>query len=1290
MSIVDDVLNGYYAGANQSQDAYDAANSITRVNYADPNLALSQRYAQNLDRQPGNFVTNILDVLSRGNYFSATLADGLISGGLNNLPQALSNAASEVIDPQARLSYRDILSRYAPDFTQQHPYVSDLLGLGLDIGLDPTTYIGAGFGGKAKKVGGLALSDAGQTVLKSLIETEGIRLANEIGNNGAQNFIRKSVSTLFRSNQQILASQYGEAILGKMVTDAPYLATTLERLGLKELIGVPLTEKKGLRIFLGAGKYETEIPVYKALDPLFDNLGITAAKNNLTNVVKEASILGYKPGQAIADTYNYTKDTLKGMFVKDYGLSPEIADALRFYENKLGNLSDDVVRDIFSIKDLAQAKEIDLTKISSAYNDINKFKDNITSLKGFLPDDDRALLYQQVFKQAGLNSKEIGVTSSLLQKANDLDFVNYGTSLLTEQVRNYAKGVDSIITNTDDYLRFMQAGLDGNLHNFVATNPNLQSKVFSMDVAKQFFNKQEFLADGKHMVYGSKIQQLTNANLAENLERYSVSKSLTDAISKSTSAITNATGVEGDTVKIFNSLLKDGFKVVGENPNSPITAIVKDENNNILKTFATTTNKSYTGTVIDSAGQPINQLMFKHDDGSIIRVLTEANPSKTGNVDYTIIKSVASPNEGFAKGIIGSDVSALPIGAIKQSAKEINPETILDPFGNTVTSLYDGKAFADTVGYLKNTGVDTDVNALTLYAQRALMTQKQASDLTFKEALKLQTGVETIDELPKAIKSRLKYLGEGLYPSGMNEYQKKALQAYDSALGVFKFAATSARPMFAPRQIPQNSLQMFIAGGKDVFAFLDPRVPLEAAGMLIDNALQGKTKLADFIVNNFYRNPEDRNFFSQALSALYKNDNLDNLATSVIVNPLGQKASLKELFENFRDLGVLKSQFTDNFVKRDLLAEVAAATNNNKGALSFLKSTFNYTTWPEHVENFFRVGYGINAFRQGMDLKDSAKLVDKALFNYQTSLTEFERRFMKRIIPFYTFQSNAIPLIVNSIFERPGVVAASYKGQQTFLDIWNKLNGGQVLTPLERKITPDFIWEQTSKFKGRDEQGNLNFSTFNSYTPYDALNLIKLDKSGDIDAQGTMKQIVLSNISPYIKMTVELGMNRYMFSDRAITESAKVGGIGRYLNMLPEPAKQLLQLETYTDPRTNKATTYINPWLAYGLSNIPVLNEVIRPLDPDKTVAEAVQSLITGVQTYKYNKQELQVADSLNYRRNLQELRTHYELALKQHRPDEAAKRLQELRQFIMIKAKENTYQNPPLPATLNSSLAGN
>lgn len=1270
------------------------------IDYSNPDVLLSQRLALNPDRKPGNIITKSLDLLTRGQYASAAFTDTLLSQGFDNLSLAIGSGVLEFFDPKARLSYEDIIQRFNPEFAKNNPRTTFALGLAGDIILDPTTYIGVGLFGKAKKVGGVALNGVGSKVFGEILESEAKRVALEFGKENGDDLVRKSSALFFRSNEALTVERSANAIMANVLKDAGYAGEKLQQLGLSELVGQKLTQEKGLRLFVGLGSKEVELPIYKIVNPIFEQTGINRVADKIEDVggfiYDKAS--STKLGQIAVKSKTKVDEATEGLKYKVRGLfilDDELKDNFKYFENFLPNIQEGIIRDLIQVPKIKEAKDLD--GVTNALLEIDTLQKNTLNVRGFFDNDEMASISESVFNKFNLSNADRVVASQLQQRINDIKFVEYGVDLVKERLLSFDGKANALIKNADDFIRLKQSLIDGSVTDFVASNKEFQDRIFSLETVKEIIGKESIksLSSDGSVKYGAKVQKFGIQSLKEikdltsgrldsfdEILPFSVGDSLVEK-----NGVIIGQGLEDDILKITSKLKVLGFSKIDQ------TAV--DATNKI----------EY---VADKSGKFYNQDVLKANDGSIIRILKEKGDTiKVSNFEgrkfgtemrkdltkFTIIKSVASPNEGFVQKFVGGKKETVLIDDILDN-KNVVDGVQIDPFGSVAESIYRGDELKQAYDELAVLGKDPNVSALLLYTQRAMIAQKKIGTDAFKTGLKLIYGKEKIKELPRQVQDRINYLGEGLYGSGLGESQKFALKVADFVTGVFKKGATIANPSFGVKQIFQNPIQYALKGGINAFKVFDPRALIEGSAIAFsDNTGIGKS-IPNYLSNFFYKSSADKAFAAQAMEIISKKNDVAYLEKMVISNPIGQKMTGLQFLDSAYKLGVFRGMIDDlAVVERDVLKEVGAAIGGavkEPGVMSFAKNILSYWKYPEHIEKFYRMSYFINGFRTGLSLEDSAKLVDETLFNYQGGLTAFERRVIKRLVPFYSFQRNAIPLIISSALTEPGKVATVGKlfgNNGKFFQVWEKLQGGQELTDEERRITPDFILQQPSAFAGTDDKGNLTFQTFNNYTPFEAINLIEFNEKDEFDFNKTMKKIVLASINPYIKMSVEVPTNRYFFNDRVITESAKVGGVGRFLDMTaPDEVKKLMDFERATDPLTGETKFYVNPYLAYATMSFPFvtpLNNYLNLINPEETAKEKAFDLIFGIKTQKYNKQGLQYTDALKTKYEINEMKGKYRQAIKQGRPNEAERRLNELQKFLEFTAAEQAYKSPPKPQGL-------
>lgn len=91
------------------------------------------------------------------------------------------------------------------------------------------------------------------------------------------------------------------------------------------------------------------------------------------------------------------------------------------------------------------------------------------------------------------------------------------------------------------------------------------------------------------------------------------------------------------------------------------------------------------------------------------------------------------------------------------------------------------------------------------------------------------------------------------------------------------------------------------------------------------------------------------------------------------------------------------------------------------------------------MENNSKLVHFIYKLRKGMSPEDAANSVKRYLFDYG-ELTEFEQKFMRRTIPFYTWVRKNVPLMYSELLKNPGKFSMVPKGMDFVEDLSDDVN----------------------------------------------------------------------------------------------------------------------------------------------------------------------------------------------------------------------------------------------------------
>ena len=167
------------------------------------------------------------------------------------------------------------------------------------------------------------------------------------------------------------------------------------------------------------------------------------------------------------------------------------------------------------------------------------------------------------------------------------------------------------------------------------------------------------------------------------------------------------------------------------------------------------------------------------------------------------------------------------------------------------------------------------------------------------------------------------------------------------------------------------------------------------------------------------------------------------------------------------------------------------------------------------VEDIVRLGVGMDTMRWGGNVDDALKRIAKTQFDYD-ELTEFERRWMRRFFPFYTWTRKNVPYQLDQLARNPAKFNKILAGKRN-LELGTK----------EEDIVPDYFLEPFGvrlpiKYKGATVYSAPDFP-FQDLARYDPF-----DRAG-----GGPKEVfqgVASMLTPILKAPLETAFGKQMYN----------------------------------------------------------------------------------------------------------------------------------------------------------------
>ena len=148
--------------------------------------------------------------------------------------------------------------------------------------------------------------------------------------------------------------------------------------------------------------------------------------------------------------------------------------------------------------------------------------------------------------------------------------------------------------------------------------------------------------------------------------------------------------------------------------------------------------------------------------------------------------------------------------------------------------------------------------------------------------------------------------------------------------------------------------------------------------------------------------------------------------------------------------------------------------------------------------------------KKGKSFEEAAQMVREALFDY-TKLTNFERQFMTRLMPFYRWMRNNLPFQVSQFIKDPRKYSYLNKARLNM----------QEAAGINDENVPDYMKESFSLPVWMDEEGKGKMLGFNL-------------PLGDLTKLSDPLKLGVDALSPALKLPIELSTNYNMFYGKPI------------------------------------------------------------------------------------------------------------------------------------------------------------
>ena len=1269
----------------------------------------------------------ILEFISRPNFASAAFFDGLADES-KSVFDAISDSFGELVDPKRKLSFSDVIKRRAPEFAKNNPKATAVLGFALDVGLDPTSYLGIGFAGKGVKIGTQVLTKYGTTLRAGMIANElasARTVISAIGKNVQRDALRatqRGISAVaqdlspFRIGKEVVAlsRQYADELtqLGIPFDKQSIRKLAFDELGIDE---IPLPQILGTRA-LRAKK------VAGMVDGIVDD--ISSELKQAVKIGKELPpplplVAGAEvPGAArnirtpVFGTKGPLPKTRKGQDVTRKSQIPE-----RDFESSTG-----IVEQRFPDLEEVQlfAKQLVLSSLSKFKPGKNASREQIENLNALVGQTVNSYVetatnlvrngqsiskFTKEFKSSLLNRLQKETTDKTIERLPKTKFAKD-----FEEELPFESGLDEVLLTPVKTggipvkgalaarpLTVMPQGVIRKL-TIDEVYEHVEKRIqrianFDPALAKKIFKEPKTTLQLGVPFTKTRADILNLTALAPLKRSIDFVSKLNDAVIGSKIPVISQTAKFAKAAGEFTGTALTGLKETGKGLfvrplDGPFGTVIKEFQNQydyIEGQVIRETKKLFEVTSKNpQARERITNLMREIDDKTRKiefiedRTITQAESDK---IFYEAMEKARISKGGKFKdrdpyGLTKEEVSI--IAGLKQeyaniASLEIESSLLKTEIKNYhpryYNALEDGKDMIAVSKYkyglstqltssqrrkyittaeAESAGLIPEMDAALIYATRVSSSRRALAKKQFFESLSEALGVQikNQNDLPKLLGLKdgkrylndIKLLGESVYPTGMNTNVQNLVKAIDHMNAFFRKGATISKPSFAPKQLISNAAQAMLELGPKAANTFNPMVLVDAAGLLFDFYRGKSLSQVPKAVNNYF--------------AKHLGGNATLASRMVLSNIVGEQ-QLLDFAKDFKRITVNGTEWTGTDLVRvmqelNVVRGVDAVGNtfkkNLEQALKFDPDNAKQVTlelgkyWkhPSMVEDYSRATQFINFITQGYSPKQAADKVNEVLFDYQHGLAFFERKFVRRVLPFYTFPRFAIPFVLQKTMEVPGRTAMFNKAIGLMEKLW--VSPEDTLNPSEREVFGDsFYVEQPRLFTGFDKDGAAKFNILNNMTPLDALSLLVYDtKTNKLDVKRTAEKTILAALTPYLKVPIEVAFDKNFFTEQIVSEGQKFGNLSRV--PLPEWVKDAIGWEDRTNLRTGKTSTYINSYFGYFMTSVvPALRQFINFGDVDKSLLDKSMEIVTGVVPRGIDLKETRQWQALSDRKQVRE-----------------------------------------------------
>lgn len=373
----------------------------------------------------------------------------------------------------------------------------------------------------------------------------------------------------------------------------------------------------------------------------------------------------------------------------------------------------------------------------------------------------------------------------------------------------------------------------------------------------------------------------------------------------------------------------------------------------------------------------------------------------------------------------------------------------------------------------------------------------------------------------------------------------------------------------------------------------------------------------------------------------------------VLTNKLGDEITLEELYDKLRNSSTMFSKgiYSDaelgSFVDSALTNPIGAAIKSGFKAMGrhdlanqaagIIPMTQEFG---RNSELILRLTGAINGWQRGMGIEGAVKATEKALFDY-SKLTQFEREWMKSLIPFYTFARKNFEYWLNMMYERPGKVSANLRAMRTVKDLMESE------ADTEEEGLPPWVYESMHMNTGKvDKYGRPIYLTGFGLPIEEFFG----NFSGTRSTMGNFTSNLFGRLAPAGKWILERQFDKDIFRDKELVELDNAEGLKEILDIAPPKVRKeladfmkLRQVGTrgvYVEgEKVGEEPRYkADPYALHTLRSLPtarVMSTMEGLLQGDINNRYLVLKYLTGIKGYAFDIEQQKYFEDLSRKEEL-------------------------------------------------------